>query len=293
MLKKCFITFVSLLMAFSLSVSVSATSSIQSNDNQTKSLVALGDSITSGYGLFQTLQNPINPNLLNQRLASRNAYPQLVGDALGYRVDNLAVSGWTSDDLLQVITFSNRHRLAIANADVIMLNIGGNDVLGYLINVDFSQFNLWDLLEEIEARLMIYYYNLGFILSEIRRLNPTVPILHYGFYNPLYEGHPLEPVLGDGFEDLYDLLNLITPSINDFVLNGVILDEYGNPVYNPVSGFLSYADFFEFLFYVDVFLAFEMHGFYHNKSDLFADEVHPSLLGHQLIAQITVAVLLN
>ena len=293
MLKKCFVTLVSFLMAFSLSINVSATSSIQSDDYQSKSLVALGDSITSGYGLFQTLKNPVNPNILNQRLVSQNAYPQLVGDAIGYRVSNLAVSGWTSTDLLEMITFSNRYRTAIGKADVILLNIGGNDVLGYLINVDFAEFDLWELLEEIEARLLIYYYNLGFILKEIRQLNPTAPILQYGFYNPLYVGHPLEPVLGDGFEDLYDFLNFLIYAINDFVLNDIVYDEHGSPVYNPVSGFLSYAEFFDFLFYVDVFSAFETYGYYFRKSYLFADEVHPSQQGHQLLAEITLAALLN
>ena len=49
-----------------------------------QSLVALGDSITAGYGLERNLNR-----------VSRKAYPQLLGDEIGYRVTNLAVAGMT------------------------------------------------------------------------------------------------------------------------------------------------------------------------------------------------------
>lgn len=292
MFKKTFVFFASLFLIFSMSVSANASSdnTIDSLSNK-KDLVALGDSITSGYGLFDMLPSPKNDRVLNQRLVSKEAYPQLVGDALGYRVNNLAVSGFTSSELLQLVSNHSHYRTAIKNADLIILNIGGNDLLGYLINVDFSELNLIELIEALELRLMTYYFNLGFILSEIRQLNPTAPILHYGFYNPLYMGHAISEALGDEFLYFYGFLNQITLGINDTVLNGVMYDEFGDQKWNPVSGFLSYAEYFDDLFYVDAFLAFEMYAADENKANLFVDEVHPSIIGHQVLADITIQVL--
>lgn len=241
--------------------------------NAKPSLVALGDSITSGYGLER--------NLLR---VSKKAYPQLLGDELGYRVNNLAVSGWTSQDLLDALENNNRYRTAITHADLITLNIGGNDVLGYLMKVDFDDPELdpFDILEEIGMRLQAYYYNLGFILQEIRSLNPVAPILYYGFYNPIDEEHPFSQSFG------YENLNELIAAINYAILYGY--EEVG--LTNPFGK--SYQDAFVHLYYVDALAAFETFVFFAgNKADLFVDEVHPSELGQKLLYQAALEVLLE
>lgn len=295
MLKKSFAAVLTWMLVLSFAGGVAASSVDRQNFiDEEPILVALGDSITSGYGLFRTLNNPIKPNLLNQRLVSKEAYPQLVGDAMGFSVKNLAVSGWTSEDLLFNLLSNNRYRNTVAQADVILLNIGGNDVLGYLVEVDFSEFDLFDLLDEINTRLLIYYNNLGFILQQIRLLNPTAPILQYGFYNPLYPEHTISYLMDPlAFGELYVTLNELIPAINYAVFNlplAVIVDL---PVPSPVCGFLGYVDCFGNMHYVDAWQAFELYGVSLPKAGLFVDEVHPSRIGHQVLAQATLNAILH
>lgn len=82
----------------------------------TLSYVALGDSITTGYGLA-------NPGA--------EAFPKLVADEKGLSLENLAEVGATSADLLEVVTASENQE-AFKNADVITITIGGNDLMNAL-----------------------------------------------------------------------------------------------------------------------------------------------------------------
>jgi lysophospholipase L1-like esterase len=294
MLKRSVMIVLALIVLFGFTGTVSA----QKHDPaevKKLSLVALGDSITSGYGLFNQRPNPVHGRLLDGLITSRDAYPQAIGDELGLRVNNLAVSGWTSNDLLMALLYNGRYRAAVSNADVILLNIGGNDVLGYLIEVDFENIDADELLEQIGVRLQFFYQNLGWILQQIRLLNPTAPILHYGFYNPLYGGHAISYALEPGdFWQLYGLLNQMIPLINFSVLNVPLpfVDGAGNQIPNPF-GDSGYANFFGNLRYVDVFMAFELYGLTGDKADLFSDEVHPSATGHGLLTDISIETLLG
>ena len=267
---------ISVILALILVLSFSGTVFAQPGEGShgaKQSLVALGNSITTGYGLER--------NLLR---VSKNAYPQLLGDEMGYRVNNLAVSGWTSQDLLDTLQNKNRYRIAIKHADLITLNIGGNDVLGYLMEVDFEDPDLdpYDILEEVIERLIAYYYNLGFILQEIREINPEAPILYYGFYNPIDAAHPFSIAFG------YDNFNELIWEINNTIL--YVYDEVNLP--NPVGE--CYAEAFDYLYYVDALTAFETYvSTEGDKADLFVDEVHPSELGQELLYQAALAVLVE
>lgn len=90
--------------------------------------VALGDSITAG--------NDSYVNMVSKNLEKKYG---------NCKTDNLAVSGWTSQDLLDALTNSSnsnykRMRSAVSNADIITLDIGSNDILIPVINIIADSF---------------------------------------------------------------------------------------------------------------------------------------------------------
>ena len=79
------------------------------------SYVALGDSITTGYGLGEGEQS----------------FAEIIAAENGYELINLAAEGATSADLLDVIQ-NEANAATLENADLITITIGGNDLMGAL-----------------------------------------------------------------------------------------------------------------------------------------------------------------
>jgi len=246
---------VSLSLVFLLLLSVILAPNVFAKEiSSNKLLVALGDSITFGYNLENNLSH-----------VSKEAYPKLIGEKFDYRVRNLAVSGWTSEDLLNALKYDDKYRDATRHADLLTLNIGGNDVLGYLTTLD--SLNPQMDIDELMSMIGTYYINLGNIFQEIRTLNPEAPILFYGFYNPIDEESPLF-----NGEFTYDDFTELIGSVNYSLLDG-------------------YADYFGNIYYVDALAAFELYGIYEGeKTDLFVDLVHPSELGQEILFEATIPV---
>ncbi len=81
------------------------------------SITIFGDSIAAGYGL-----DPAN----------EYNYGQIIGDYLGCEVENYAVSGDTTSDLLDVIgNLSDDQKKFVADSEVVVISIGGNDMMNY------------------------------------------------------------------------------------------------------------------------------------------------------------------
>lgn len=98
--------------------------------------VAFGDSIAAGYALpgYDTT----NPCYDGQP-TPRGAFPLLVTDRLRDRfqtaqLDNEAMSGWTSKQLLDQLNRGD-YNAALANADVVTITIGSNDLLMRFIEI--------------------------------------------------------------------------------------------------------------------------------------------------------------
>lgn len=90
--------------------------------------VALGDSIAAGYGLAD----------------DENNYVDLIGEDLGARTTNLAVSGMTSIELMEMLS-SGEYDDVISQADVITISIGSNDLLQPFINRVIKAFGIEDV----------------------------------------------------------------------------------------------------------------------------------------------------
>lgn len=90
-------------------------------------MLFLGDSIAAGYGLDgYTSSDNYNCNSYSNILKER--YTAEFGDKIKHEMQNFAVSGDTSDDLLELID-SGKLDSALANSDAVIVSIGGNDML--------------------------------------------------------------------------------------------------------------------------------------------------------------------
>lgn len=172
-----------------------------------KSYVALGDSITSGYGLSD--DDP--------------GFTELVAESGGYALTNLAEDGATSADLLETLS-EEETSAAVAEADLITVTIGGNDLMGALYGYLAEVYNegkepeaqltaeaieamltaetpdtaaitsfvtavisdLSGFAESDQSReaLAAFTGNLGSIIDRIQALNSTAAIIVINQYNP-------------------------------------------------------------------------------------------------------------
>lgn len=92
---------------------------------QEKRYVALGDSISSGYGLNE----------------GETSYTQQVAQANGLTLTNLAQDGETSASLMDKLQ-TDQATAAVAQADVITMTVGGNDLMNALYGYLTDQYNL-------------------------------------------------------------------------------------------------------------------------------------------------------
>lgn len=252
---------------------------------QGKSYVALGDSITTGDGLA----------------GSEQAFPEIVAEETGYDLTNLAVSGATSQDLLETLS-DDRASDAVEGADLITITIGGNDLMGALYlylaneyneknNTSFDADDVRDALmgeedapveqmtmvlfaagklssftqsDEADTAFTEFAENLSAIVTTIKTANPDVSIIVANQYNPYssFEGTMLALVATVFDEGLT-------------LLNGIIDAGAGTGAYSVA----------------DVYGMFDQAGetpcnaYFTSTTDMDLD-FHPNAYGHELIAEV-------
>lgn len=128
--------------------------------------LALGDSITAGYGVggmsFAALY-----------------YSRLLRKGVNLRYVNYGIPGLTTGGLARMLLSNTYLQTIVSQAEVITLTIGSNDLL-HLAGVFFR--------EGTSYISQMYYYlerNLELAGSLIRRLNPNVQVKVATIYNPL------------------------------------------------------------------------------------------------------------
>jgi lysophospholipase L1-like esterase len=168
-------------LAFTLlaSAAMAATGSAQAPTGARPSLVALGDSITFGYGLQPGSSRP-----------SKEAFPYLIGKADGYAVTDLGVPGWTSGDLLKALATAPFQR-ALAGAAAVTIDIGSNDILqpalrdGLLQPGDLNPTVTAADAAQFAAAIAQFGVNLPKILTAVKELAPHAKIALYNLYDPI------------------------------------------------------------------------------------------------------------
>lgn len=174
-----------------------------------KIYLALGDSITTGYGLTN----------------SREGFANLLAEKNGYMLVNRAVNGATTADVLALLD-QQRILNTVAKADLITLTCGGNDLMGLLFMQSAAVYNtmaaepinagdaysiltnpsdprqgalmyaLQNMLLGTEtspglvdspvmtAAMIVYGNQLNDVIAKIRAVNPDAAIIVSTQYNP-------------------------------------------------------------------------------------------------------------
>lgn len=178
-----------------------------SEPDEQKRLVALGDSITRGYGLAE----------------DEKSYVEILTEEGNFKSNNFAVNGRTSTVLLEDLQKpSEKERSALEQANYIVISIGGNDML-YLLNKlvngalpsDSTENpvetvnNLIDMAEKLTVENMtsdISYYKstVEKVINILREMNPNAEIVMQTVYNPFKPIFVVAPIMFANMKDDID-----------------------------------------------------------------------------------------
>lgn len=207
----------------------------------------LGDSIASGYGLEN----------------SSDSYGYIIASEKKYSLHNNAVPGHKTTDMLALMKENDTVRSNVESSDLLIISIGGNDLLGLLQNGTSAQ--LFDIMlngadsATVKNAIALMKSNLDALMSEIRFLNPDCVVIFQTQYNPIY-AHPQ-------YSSYAPTLDKLAP-----VFNSLFFDLAKNN-----SG----------VYVTDIFTAFGSYYKETGKYDIIqSDGIHPSVSGHALIAEI-------
>lgn len=130
--------------------------------------LALGDSIIHGYGASET------ENLVYK-------FSSQLGEQINKTVhySNEGINGITSTELNKLVQ-EGKFDKKIQQADIITINIGGNDVLKTARQMDYSE--AFNSFEELQTT---FVNNLTDMYSKIEEINPHATIVFLELYNPL------------------------------------------------------------------------------------------------------------
>lgn len=235
-------------------------------------LLAIGDSIAEGI---------LGPSPLIER--EDYVYTSILGQINGFTYTNRAVSGHKTGQMLEYILNDSDEtayatKTHIAEADVIMVSIIGNDVLqtgltGYVraaVKNDFTK---------IDSILENSYENIDGIVKRIRELNERATLIFQTVYNPMHGKceliseslkAELRETLGYTDDDFYRMGATLLNRMNDVIF-----------AYNKEHP--------EAYHIADVNAEFD--ALYKNDKTrlerlIYSDSIHPSNEGHAIIAGV-------
>lgn len=155
--------------------------------------LALGDSITAGYGVDRLFSFPV---LYGNFLRRHN--PDL-------SINNQGVNGLTTHGLFELLEFNRTLRHLISQASLITITIGSNDLL-HLIKNSMQSINI--------AQLRRTLYNMKKSLNKvgvvIRQLNPRAVVKVATLYNPLSAGF---------YSQYHGLIQEVIDTVNALIIN--------------------------------------------------------------------------
>lgn len=140
---------------------------IRTNLKELKSVVILGDSIARGYG---AKHGGLTPNL---KRFFETQYGEI--DIINKGIDNL-----TSMGLLRNIKTNDEVRSAVANSNIVLINIGGNDLIQR-----FKAGGPKEIFLNLFRIRRNYNHNLKAIIEHITELNPSAAVIVNSLYNSL------------------------------------------------------------------------------------------------------------
>ncbi len=211
-------------------------------------ITAFGDSIAAGYGLENQDDN----------------YLSLFAKNIGASLKNNAVSGYDSSDLLNQLA-GGQFNTDIRNADLIILSIGGNDILhnneeiistikeAYLHGGEYFP-------ESINAIYTKFEANLRDIFTRINGINPNAAIIIQTLYNPaLKQGYKIAVI------DASKLIDKYIVRLNESIVS--VSSGFENVVVFDVAGEMNK----------------DADNFYNLKTDF---DIHPTKKGHLTLSEL-------
>ncbi|HEX2924914.1 MAG TPA: GDSL-type esterase/lipase family protein [Ruminiclostridium sp.] len=207
---------VSLLLCLALVLGMAPFKAVDAADKSVPAYVALGDSITTGFGLSSftngDIKNKTNPQSFVVKL----------GKKLGMDTVNLGVEGYGSTELLKLITNPSSQQKSdidrLKKASLVTITVGGNNLLIPLISAVnaklgsgksiytsnaseiqtavlgllFDQTSLTNLENALKDGVLKFTGDakqkkpgeFAAIISQIKRLNPKAKIIVQTLYNP-------------------------------------------------------------------------------------------------------------
>ncbi|WP_174732961.1 SGNH/GDSL hydrolase family protein [Mesobacillus harenae] len=198
-------------------------------------IVAAGDSLTEGIG-DSTKRGGYLPYL--EELIEKEKNIREV------RMDNFGIKGNKSSQLIDRIK-SEEVRTSIRESDMVILTIGGNDVMK-VVRENFTQLEL----DPFNVERSNYEKRLVTILNEIRSINNETMVVLVGLYNPFYKW----------FTDIEEM--------ND------IIDEWNSVSRSIVARYPS-------AYFVEIGDIFQTE----EENLLYTDQFHPNDRGYELMAQ--------
>ena len=283
MFKKLTSFLLSCVIAVSCSLTCFAETSMQVVKKEAEvppNLLVLGDSIAAGVGLEGYTGNDNGPAGCYASILAEK-YKKELPEGCAMKMDNKAVSGYTSTDLLNQLTSASVDKCVLSSCAVV-ISIGGNDLmrpaldfvekdLGLTTPEDMKKFNKAKLLlpsniskineklDEISSNLAKYGENLDKIVDYIRTKAPNTLIVVQTVYNPL-----------DSNESLATISGMIGGKIDE--LNGII-----NSHAKKENGEQNYV-------VCDVHTAFKGKSSEYTNIDKF--DIHPNAEGHKVISEL-------
>ncbi|EDP67729.1 Lipase/Acylhydrolase, putative [Carnobacterium sp. AT7] len=160
-------------------------------------IVAIGDSLTQGVGDTSNSGGyvPIVADLLKET----DNYKEVT-------TSNYGKSGDRSDQILERFYESKAIQEDIASADIVVLTVGGNDIIQIL-----KQHLLTVTKENFLIPEATYRENLTTLLSAFKKVNPEVQLYIFGIYNPYSIYFPeiteMESIAGEWNETTKEVVN--------------------------------------------------------------------------------------
>ncbi|MBP1994804.1 GDSL-type esterase/lipase family protein [Paenibacillus eucommiae] len=143
-------------------------------------IVALGDSLTAGTGDGAGKGGYVGR--VREKLEKQTGKPV-------YVTNNLAIPGYRADQLLEDLSQTNTTD-ALADADVVVLTIGANDIFqggeGIFSGDNWEEFNVKAAEERLEPTLG----KVEQILTLIHKASPEAIIFYVGLYHPFLDLDP-------------------------------------------------------------------------------------------------------
>jgi lysophospholipase L1-like esterase len=154
---------------------------------------------------------------------------------------NMAIAGTTSEDWRPTGRyFMSRLTAHLEDADLIVITIGGNDVLQYVGSIGIPN-DIPAAVEGARAVVRQVVANVAEILSAIRMINPDADIAYclYADYSQA-TGHPIWGLVGSflGPETVGDILRLARDSFPTDDPNLILIDMFGAAQGLPLHDYL-------------------------------------------------------